>query len=299
MSGGKVRGTQTISFYSQDNSPIFAPIIFYINMSFFHDKVVVITGGSDGIGKALIEALIPLGAKVATCGRDHDKLYRLQMQYSNVLLHTWACDVSNELECQRFIESTIDIFGGIDILINNAGISMRALFLDSATEVTRRVMDINFFGAVYCTKYALPSILERKGILVGISSTAGYRGLPGRSAYSASKFALQGWLESLRVELWRTGVHVMWVCPGFTASNIRHAALDENGQARGESVLDEKKIMSAETCAIHILRAIEKRRRTLRLTLTGKVTVLINKFFPSLADRLTYNFYYKNGQFVK
>ena len=268
-------------------------------MSFFHNKVVVVTGGSDGIGKALIEALIPLGAKVATCGRDHDKLYRLQMQYSNVLLHTWACDVSNETECQRFIESTIDIFGGIDILINNAGISMRALFLDSATEVTRRVMDINFFGAVYCTKYALPSILERKGTLVGVSSTAGYRGLPGRSAYSASKFALQGWLESLRVELWKTGVHVMWVCPGFTASNIRHAALDKNGQARGESVLNEKKIMSAETCAAHILRAIEKRKRTLRLTLTGKITVIINKFFPSLADRLTYNFYYKNGEFVK
>lgn len=268
-------------------------------MSFFNNKVVVITGGSDGIGKALIEAIIPLGAKVATCGRNHDKIYKLQVEYSHVLLHAVACDVSNEDECRRFIESTIETFGGIDILINNAGISMRALFMDSATEVTRKVMEINFLGAVYCTKYALPSILERQGTVVGVSSTAGYRGLPGRSAYSASKFALQGWLESLRTELWKTGVNVMWVCPGFTASNIRHVALDSKGQAVGQSVLDEGKIMTAEVCAHHILRAIEKRKRTLVLTLTGKVTVLINKFFPSLADRLTYNFYYKKGEFVK
>lgn len=268
-------------------------------MSFFNNKVVVITGGSDGIGKALIEAIIPLGAKVATCGRNHDKIYKLQVEYSHVMLHAVACDVSNEEECKRFIESTIETFGGIDILINNAGISMRALFMDSATEVTRKVMEINFLGAVYCTKFALPSILERQGMVVGVSSTAGYRGLPGRSAYSASKFALQGWLESLRTELLRSGVHVMWVCPGFTASNIRHAALDSTGQARGQSVLDEGKIMTAEECAHHILRAIEKRKRTLVLTFTGKVTVLINKFFPSLADRLTYNYYYKKGEFVK
>jgi len=269
-------------------------------MSFFQDKVVVITGGSDGIGKALIETLIPLGAKVATCGRNHDKIYKLQMEYSHVMLHAMACDVSNEQECRRFIESTLETFGSIDILINNAGISMRALFLDADTEVTRRVMGINFLGAVYCTKYALPSILERQGVIVGVSSTAGYRGLPGRSAYSASKFALQGWLESLRVELWKTGVHVMWVCPGFTASNIRHAALYPAGSVLGDSVLDENKLMSAEECAHHIVRAIERRKRTLILTFLGKVTVLINKLYPSLADRLTYNHYYnKKGEFVK
>jgi len=188
-------------------------------MSFFNNKVVVVTGGSDGIGKALVEALIALGAKVATCGRNHDKLYHLQLEYSNVMLHTWACDVSNEQECQGFIESTIETFGGIDILINNAGVSQRGLFLDSATEVTRRIMDINFMGTVYCTKYALPSILERRGTVAGVSSTAGYRGLPGRTAYCASKFALQGWLESLRTELMYSGVNVMWVSPGWTASN--------------------------------------------------------------------------------
>jgi short-subunit dehydrogenase len=161
-------------------------------------------------------------------------------------------------------------------------------------------MEINFLGAVYCTKYALPSILENKGVIVGVSSTAGYRGLPGRSAYSASKFALQGWLESLRTELLHSGVHVMWVCPGFTASNIRLAALDSRGSARGESVLEEGRLMTAEACARHILHAIQRRRRTLVLTLLGKVTVLINKVAPSLADRLTYNHYYnKKGEFVK
>jgi short-subunit dehydrogenase len=269
-------------------------------MSFFQDKVVVITGGSDGIGKALIEALIPLGAKIATCGRNHDKIYKLQMEYANVLLHAMACDVSDENDCRRFIESTIEVFGGIDILVNNAGISMRALFQDCDTDVTRRVMNINFLGAVYCTKYALPSILLRKGTIVGISSTAGYRGLPGRTAYSASKFALQGWLEALRTELLHSGVHVMWVCPGFTTSNIRHAALDSSGKALGESVLEEKELMSAEECAHHILRAVEKRKRTLVLTFLGKVTVLLNKLVPSVADRMTYRHYFnKKGEFVK
>jgi short-subunit dehydrogenase len=222
------------------------------------------------------------------------------MEYSRVMLHAVACDVSSEAECRKFIESTIDTFGRIDVLINNAGISMRALFLDCDTEVTRKVMEINFLGAVYCTKYALPSLLENHGTVVGVSSTAGYRGLPGRSAYSASKFALQGWLEALRTELLHSGVNVMWVCPGFTESNIRMAALNEHGDARGESVLNEGSLMSAADCARHIIRAIARRRRTLVLTFLGKVTVLINKLSPALADRLTYRHYYnRKGEFVK
>jgi len=268
-------------------------------MSFFTDKVVVITGGSDGIGKALIDQLIAEGAKVATCGRNHDKLYSLQMQYTNVLLHTMACDVSKEDECKRFIESTIETFGGIDILINNAGISMRALFKDAEATVIRKIMEVNFFGSVYCTHYALPSILERKGTIVGVSSIAGYRGLPGRSGYSASKFAMQGWLEALRTELLKTGVHVMWVCPGFTTSNIRNAALNSKGDALGESPLNESRLMSAEECARHILLAVEKRKRTLILTFTGKRTVFMNKIFPGLADRLAHNFFFKKGELIK
>jgi short-subunit dehydrogenase len=268
-------------------------------MSFFNDKVVVVTGGSDGIGKALIELLIKEGAKVATCGRQYEKLYALQLEYSQVMLHTMVCDVSNEEECKRFILSTVETFGTIDILINNAGISMRSLFDDADTDVIRRLMDVNFMGAVYCTKAALPYIIEQKGTVVGISSPAGSRGLPGRSGYSASKFALQGWLESIRTELWDTGVHVMWVSPGFTASNIRNAALNSKGEGQGESPLDESRLMSAETCAKYILKAIEKRKRVLVLTLTGKLTVFLNKFFPSLADKLVHGYYFKNGELIK
>jgi short-subunit dehydrogenase len=268
-------------------------------MSFYNNKVVIVTGGSDGIGKALIGILIEAGAKVATCGRHYDKLYALQLEYSQFMLHTMVCDISVEEECKRFIHSTVETFGTIDILINNAGISMRSLFDDVDTEVIRRLMDVNFMGAVYCTKVALPFIIQQKGTIVGVSSTAGYRGLPGRSGYSASKFALQGWLESLRTELLETGVHVMWVSPGFTASNIRNTALTSEGGAQGESPLDESKLMPAETCARFILSAIEKRKRVIVLTLTGKFTVFLNKFFPSLTDKLVYRHYFKNGELVK
>jgi short-subunit dehydrogenase len=161
------------------------------------------------------------------------------------------------------------------------------------------MLDVNFMGAVYCTKAALPYIIQQKGTIVGISSTAGYRGLPGRSGYSASKFALQGWLESLRTELWDVGVHVMWVSPGYVASNIRHAALDAHGVGQGESKLDESKLMSAETCAKYIMGAIVKRKRVLVLTFTGKLTVFLNKFFPSLADKLVHRHFFKNGELIK
>lgn len=259
----------------------------------------MVTGGTDGIGKAIVEELLQAGAKVATCGRDHDKLYQLQSSYPSSFLHIMVADVSSENDCRRFIETTIKFFGGIDILINNAGISMRALFKDASTEVVRKVMDINFFGTVYCTKYALPYILERKGTIVGVSSIAGYRGLPGRSAYSASKFALQGWLEALRTELLDEGVHVMWVCPGFTTSNIRNAALNKDAQVNGESKMDEGKMMTAQDCAHHILTAVRKKKRTLVLTFTGKRTIFMNKFFPGLSDRLTHKFFFKNGELAK
>ena len=266
---------------------------------FFKNKVVAITGGSEGIGKALVDALIPLGAKIATCGRNQDKLYNLQVQYSNHMLHTIVADVSRYDDCKNFINSTIETYGGIDILINNAGISMRALLKDAEVDVIKKVMDINFFGTVYCTKLALNSIIERKGTIVGVSSIAGYRGLPGRSGYSASKFAVNGWLEAIRTELLDTGVNVMWVCPGFTRSNIRNVALNSKGYAQGESPLNERDLMSSQDCANHIIKAIEKRKRTLVLSFSGKQTVFMNKFFPSLTDRLVKRFFYKNGELIK
>jgi short-subunit dehydrogenase len=266
---------------------------------YFRNKVVAITGGTEGIGRALVEALIRKGAKVATCGRNHDKLYRLQSEFPSADLHTVVTDVSNENDCRRFVESTIKTFGGIDILINNAGISMRALLKETNVDVIRKVMDINFYGTVYCTKYALQSLIERKGTIVGVSSIAGYRGLPGRSGYSASKFAVQGWLEAIKTELMGDGVHVMWVCPGFTTSNIRNAALNKDGSSHGETPMDESKMMSAEECADHILNAIRRKKRTLVLTFTGKRTVFMQKFFPKLGDKLTYNYFFKGGKLVK
>ncbi len=267
--------------------------------SYFKDKVVIVTGGTDGIGKALVVELLRSGAKVATCGRNHDKLYALQSEHPSYPLHTMVADVSNENDCRRFIETTTKFFGGVDILINNAGISMRALLKEASIDVIRKVMDINFFGAVYCTKYALNSIIERKGTIVGVSSIAGYRGLPGRNGYSASKFALQGWLEAIKTELANDGVHVMWVCPGFTTSNIRNAALNKDGLSHGDSPMNEGAMMTAEECARHILRAIEKKKRTLVLTFTGKRTVFMNKFFPRLADKLVRNFFFKDGKLVR
>lgn len=267
--------------------------------NYFTDKVVVVTGGTDGIGKALVETLLDMGAKVATCGRNHDKLYQLQSQHPSAALHTMVADVSSENDCRRFIETTIKFFGGVDILINNAGISMRAILKDVSLDAIRKVMDINFYGAVYCTKYALESIIERKGTIVGVSSIAGYRGLPGRSGYSASKYALQGWLEAVKTELLHDGVHVMWVCPGFTTSNIRNAALNKDAESHGETPMDEGSMMSADECAGHILRAVKKKKRTLVLTFTGKRTVFLNKFFPGLADKLVYKFFFKDGKLVK
>ena len=267
--------------------------------NYFSNKVAVVTGGTDGIGKGLVDTLLAQGAKVSTCGRDHDKLYKLQREYASYPLHTVVADVSSENDCRHFIESTLKVFGGIDILINNAGISMRSLFKHADIDVIRRVMDINFFGAVYCTKYAINSLIERKGTVVGISSIAGYRGLPGRSGYSASKFALQGWLEAIKTELAEDGVHVMWVSPGFTTSNIRNAALNDKGQQQGESPMDENKMMTAEECARHILNAVRKKKRSLVMTFTGKETVFMQKFFPGLADKFVRKFYFKEGKLIK
>lgn len=268
-------------------------------MSEFINKVVVITGGSEGIGKALVDTFLCRGAKVATCSRNYDKLYQLQTSYPGKPLMIHTADVSKEAECKSFIDAVIKNLGTIDILINNAGVSMRALVQDVELDTIRKVMDINFWGTVYCTKFALPYIQRNKGSIVGVSSIAGFRGLPGRCGYSASKYAVNGFLEALRTELLHSGTNVMWVCPGFTASNIRNVALNREGKAQGESPMDESKMMSAEECAQHIVKAIAKRKRTLVLTSQGKQTVYLNRFLPSLADKLVHRFFFKNGTLVK
>ncbi|MBV9963632.1 MAG: SDR family oxidoreductase [Parafilimonas sp.] len=268
-------------------------------MSFYSDKVIIVTGGTDGIGRALVDRLMEQGAKVVTCGRNYDKLYQLQTMYAGKTLLAISADVSKESDCQKLVQQAINTFGTIHVLINNAGISMRALFSETSLETLHRLMDTNFWGAVYCAKYALPYITINKGTITGISSVAGYRGLPGRSGYSASKFALQGWMEAIRTELLDSGVNVMWVCPGFTKSNIRNAALNKDVEPQGESPLDENNLMSAKDCAQYILKAIEKRRRSLILTSQGKETILLNRFMPELADKMVHKFFFKKGVLVK
>ncbi len=260
-------------------------------MQSFENKVIAITGASSGIGKALANIGVKLGAKVAVCARNKQKLDEAFAGNENILCV--GADVSKEEDCKQFIEQTIAHWGKIDVLINNAGISMRALFEDVDLKVLKELMDINFWGTVYCTKYALPSIIKNKGVVLGVSSIAGFRGLPARTGYSASKFAMQGFLEALRTELLETGVHVMWVSPGFTSSNIRNVARAADGSSQGETPLEEGKLMSAEECAAIIFGAIEKRRRVVVMTNQGKLTVWMNKLFASLADKLVYKHFLK------
>lgn len=256
-------------------------------MDTLKDKVVVITGASSGIGKALALLAADQGAKIAVCGRNAEKLAEAFGEANdNTLIK--AADVSKEEDCKAFIEAALSKWGRVDVLINNAGITMRALFEDVDISVIKELMDINFWGTVYCTKYALPSIRRNRGVIVGVSSIAGFRGLPARTGYSASKFAMQGFLEALRTELLETGAHVMWVSPGFTSSNIRNVARSADGSSQGETPLDESKLMSAEECADIILDSIKKRKRTVIMTGQGKLTVWLNKLFAGIADKLVY-----------
>lgn len=264
--------------------------------AFFKNKTVIITGASSGIGKACAEefasrgANLVLGARqyVTLCEITHDLETRYKIRAVAV-----QCDVVNENECENLIKQAMLTFSRIDILINNAGISMRALFNDLDIKVLRSLMDVNFWGAVYCTKYALPELLKHKGSVIGVSSIAGYRGLPGRTGYSASKFALNGFLEALRVENLKTGLHVMIAAPGFTASNIRQVALAKDGSSQGETSMDEGKMMTAEEVAGIIADGVEKRKRTLIMTNQGKMAVLMNKLFPSWVDKKVYELFAK------
>jgi dehydrogenase/reductase SDR family member 7B len=254
-------------------------------------KVVIITGATSGIGKALAFEFGKMGSCVVITGRRTEELniVQLALEQKGVPCLSVAGDVSKEADAMKITEETIKHFGKIDILINNAGISMRALFEDLQIEVFKKVIDINFFGTVYCTKFALPYILQSKGSVVGISSINGKRATPARTAYSASKYAMEGFLEALRMEVKKRGVHVLSVCPGFTTSNIRQAALTADGKLQGESPRDEANMMSAEETATHIYRAVLKRKRDLVLTTEGKLAVWLTKLLPSLMDRITYS----------
>jgi short-subunit dehydrogenase len=251
------------------------------------NKVVIITGASSGIGKAMAFEFARRGAKIVLASRSGPMDPELLKITSEILVV--ATDVTRESDCESLVKKTIEKFGRVDILINNAGISMRALFTEVDLDVLRRLMDTNFWGTVYCTKFALPYLLESGGSLVGVSSIAGYKGLPGRTGYSASKFAMQGFLEVIRIENMKKGLHVLIACPGFTASNIRNVALAKDGTSQGETPLDEDKLMTADDVAVQIVHAIERKKERLILTTQGKLTVLLNKFFPKFMDKMVYN----------
>ncbi len=255
------------------------------------DKVVIITGASSGIGKALAFECASRGARLVISARNGEVLRSIAAEISSKggLILPVRADVSVEADCRNLVEKAVAQFGTVDVLINNAGISMRAIFEKVDLDVIRKLMDTNFWGTVYCSKYALPYLLKSKGSLVGVSSIAGYKGLPGRTGYSASKFAMQGFLEVVRTENLKKDLHVLIACPGFTSSNIRNVALSQDGTQQGDTPLDESKLLPAERVANAIADAIDKRQRTLILTLQGKMTVLLNKFIPSLMDKIVYN----------
>ena len=251
------------------------------------DKVIIITGGSSGIGKALAEKFGREGAKLVITGRRKEPLADTAAYLKDLGIEVTSviADAGVETDCANVIDVAIREYGKIDILVNNAGISQRALFEDLQLEVFKKIMDVNFYGLVNTTKYALPHILRSKGSIVGIASVNGRRATPARSAYSASKFAMIGFLESLRSEMLDRGVHVLTVCPGFTASNIRRSALMANGKIFAGPPRDESYMMSAEEVADEVYTAVVRRKRDVLLTLQGKLAVWLNYFFPKWMDR--------------
>jgi short-subunit dehydrogenase len=261
-----------------------------MNKKFFENKIIIVTGASSGIGLATAKLFASMNAKVVMAARSIDKLEAIKDEMpepANVLCV--KTDVSVEEACKNLIQQTVEHFGGIDILVNNAGISMRAMFRDLDLDVIRRLMDTNFWGTVYCTKYALPYILERKGSIVGVISTAGHIGLPGRTGYSASKFAIRGFLNTLRVEHRYDGLHVMVFAPGFTASNIRNVALLADGSPQGMTPRNENKMMSAEKVAKRMAFGLRHRKNEMILTPMGKMTKFFNFILPKFVEWVEYN----------
>ena len=258
---------------------------------YFDGKVIIVTGASSGIGLASARLFGRLGAKVVMAARRLDKLEELSASVAPAdRVLCVKCDVSSEADCKALVDAAVARFGGIDILVNNAGLSMRAMFKDLDLKVIHSLMDVNFWGTVNCTKYALPYLLERKGQVAGVISIAGYSALPARTGYSSSKYAIRGFLDTIRIEHLKDGLNVLVFAPGYTSSNVRNAALTADGSAQGETPLDEGKLMSAEECAAHLAKALRKRKSECILTALGKATVLAHRLFPRLTDSLTYKF---------
>ena len=250
--------------------------------------VVVITGAASGIGRALARCYARSGARLALLDRDiaglDDAVAELAESGTESL--ALGCDVTRREDCDAAIQSVVESHGGIDVLINNAGITHMSPFADTDVDVVRRVMEVNFFGSVHCTKAALASLVSRRGLVIVLSSVAGFSPLAGRCAYSASKHALHGLFETLRSEHHESGLDVMMVCPGFTRTAIEtHALAGDGGPLRGPlSVFGRQADPDAVAEAIH--RAGLRRRRRLVLSPVGKLSYAISRVWPSLYERM-------------
>ena len=256
----------------------------------FKDKIFVVTGASSGIGKAIAIEAAKQGANVALAARNIDKLNDVAkvIEGFGTKALPVKTDVSNREDAKNLIEKTIENFGKIDVLVNNAGVSMRAMFDQLDLDVFEKVMNINFMGTVYCTKYAIEHILKQKGSIVGVSSVSGYTPLPARTAYCSSKYAMYGFLTTLRIENIKRGLHVLIAHPGFTESEIRKHALLADGREQGNTPRKEEKMMTSEEVAIRILKGIKKRKRVQIMSTIGKTAWILEKFVPAWAHKQIY-----------
>lgn len=255
----------------------------------FRGKTVVITGAAGGIGSALAYRFGQSGAKLGLLDMRSEGLEALSADLrardiDNVAV---ACDLTHAEECQTAIDSLVKSFGGIDVLINNAGITHRSAFSDTSLEVFQRVMAVNFFGSLYCAKAALKSLIDRSGLIIVVSSVAGFSPLYGRSGYAASKHALHGLFDSLRTELVQAGVDVMIVCPGFTATGISTSALGGDGGITDHPQSTFGRIAKPADVATAVFEAASTgRKRLLILSPVGKLTRIVHKIFPGIYERL-------------
>lgn len=253
------------------------------------DKVVVITGASKGIGAELARQLAAKGAKLVLAARNAAELEAVadECRKLGASAITVRADVAEERDCQAIVSGAVLAFGRLDTLVNNAGMSMWARFEEiEDVSVLERIMRVNYMGAVYCTRHALPYLRESRGRLVGISSLAGRTGVPTRTGYAASKHAMTGFFDSLRIELAGSGVSVTMIYPGFVATGIRENATGPDGKPIMVSPVQEGEVMNVEDCARRIVRAIERREREVVMTARGKMGLWLKLIAPALVDRI-------------
>ena len=255
----------------------------------FHNKVIVITGASSGIGKELAIRLAEKGALLALGARNLKKQEETAeyCRQKGGKAFAFQLDVAQKESCRNFIEKTVETYGRIDILVNNAGISMWAYF-DEFTDITpfEEIMQVNYFGSLYCTFYALPYLKQTKGQLVGVSSLTGKTGVPTRSGYAASKHAMAGFFDTLRIELKNTGVGVTMIYPGFVATEVRKRAFGVDGKPLDESPLDESSTMTVKKCVDLMIPAIAKRKREVVMTTRAKAGLWLKLLFPGWVDHI-------------